>query len=247
MYLCISDFDKTLINDNNSISDYTKNTINKFVKNNNFIIVSESSFDELLEFKNKYDLDIDLMSSSTGILLINNKVIKNEIDSKKINTIITLFKDYIYTAYNDKIVYSFQERLINLYPKNYIENNKFESSSFINIAIDINKNDDFINFLNSNDLVYILIGKDKNRAFYNVKNADFNKTNAYNILKDYYKNKKTIGFSDSYSDFKLLSSLDIKVAMKNGDDLIKKSCDYITEYDNNNDGVAIFLNNICHL
>ena len=247
MYLCISDYDGTLIKSDKTISNYSINVINEFVKDNNFIIVSEANFDELLDFKNKYNLNIDLMSSSTGIMMINNRIIKNEIDYKKINTIITLFKDHIYTAYNDNTIYNFQERLINLYPKKYKIDNKFDSSTYINIAIDINYEKDFISFLESNDLIYNLIGKDKNRAFYNLKNDNYNKDNAYNIIKDYYKNKKTIGFSDSYSDFKLLSNLDIKVSMKNGDESLKTSCNYITEFDNNNDGLAKFLDDICHL
>lgn len=243
-YLCISDFDGTLIKKDKSISNYTKEIIDLFTKTNNLIIISNSSFDELKSFKNKYNLNIDLFSISDLKLLINNEEKNYIIEAKKINILITLFKDYIYTAYNDKIVYNFQERLINIYPKNYKLDYKFDDSSFINIAIDINKKDDFICFLGANDMSYDVIGEDKNRAFYNIKMI--NKSKAFDLILSYYENKKTIGFSDSYSDFNIINKCDIKVAMENADDYLKNSVDYITS-SNDNDGVALFLNNICHL
>lgn len=243
-YLCISDFDGTLIKKDKTISNYTKEIIDLFTINNNFIIVSNSSFDELLKFKNDYNLNIDLFSMSDNKLLINNEIKNYIIEAKKINILITLFKDDIYTAYNDKIIYNYQERLISLYPKNYIISDKFDDSSFINIAINISKKDDFIDFLNANELYADLIGEDKNRAFFNIKLI--NKSRAFDIIKEYYINKKTIGFSDSYSDFDIINKCDIKICMENGDNLLKKNVDYITS-SNSDDGVAIFLNNICHL
>ena len=245
-YLCISDYEGTLIKNDNTISDYTTSIINKFIIDNNFIIVSESSFNELIDFKNKYNLNIDLISTNDGILLINNKIIKYEIDLNILSNLFNIFKSDIYTAYNDKYIYNYQDRLKIMYPKDYIITDKFISSTYINIAINILKNDEFISFLKENELSYKLIGKDKNRAFYNIKKIDINKDNAFNVIKEYYKNKKTIGFADSYSDFKLLSNLDIKIAMKNSDNLLKEKCDYITNYSNDEDGLAKFLDNICH-
>ena len=243
-YLCISDFDGTLIKKDKTISNYTKEIIDLFTKSNNFIIISSSSFDELLSFKNQYDLNIDLFSISDCKLSINNQLYTYQIESKKINILITLFKDYIYTAYNDKTIYNYQERLQFIYPKKYIISDKFEDSSFINIAININKKDDFLSFLEANELYADLIGEDKNRAFFSVKMV--NKSKAYDIIINYYENKKTIGFSDSYSDFNIINKCDIKVAMENADDNLKQNSDYITS-SNNEDGVAKILDNICHL
>ncbi len=243
-YLCISDFDGTLIKGDKTISLISLDIINKFIKENSFIIISNSSLNELLEFKNKYDLKIDLFSISDCKLFINNQLIEYKIEARKINTLITLFKDYIYTAYNDKIIYNFQERLSVLYPKNYELKDKFDDSSSINIAIDIAKKDDLQSFLLANELYADLIGEDKNRAFFSVKMV--NKEMAFDIIKKYYENKKTIGFSDSYSDFNIINKCDIKVAVENADNDLKKIANYITK-SNNEDGVAIFLNNFCHL
>lgn len=246
-YLCISDFEGTLIKDNKTISDYTIDILNNFTINNNFVILSNSSIKELIDFKNKYNLNIDIFSVSEGIFIINNKEIKYMINHGDINNLIILFKDYIYTAYTNDVIYNYQERLKNLYPKKYKICDKFNDSTYLNIAIDIKIDNDFTSFLDKNGLSYNCIGKDKNRAFYNIKNTIKNKDDCYEILINYYKNKKTIGLADSYSDLALLKKCDISVSMKNGDNKLKENTDYITDYDNNNDGLALFLNDIRHL
>ena len=96
-------------------------------------------------------------------------------------------------------------------------------------------------------MYYTLIGKDKNRAFYNIKSAKITKESAYDIIIDYYKNKKTIGIADSYSDLGLLNKCDIKLAMKNSDNKLKECINNITKYSNNEDGLYYALNDICHL
>ena len=246
-YLCISDFEGTLIKKDGSISLNTINIINEFINNNKFIIISESSINELFNFINKYNLNVDIASVSDGIIYINNKEIKNELEAKIINNIINKFNEDIYTAYTNDIIYNYQERLINLYPKDYKISNLFNSSSYINIVININKNDDFLDFLNNNNLSYRLIGKDKNRAFYNIKKSFNNKLDIYNYVINYYKNYKTIGISDSYNDIDLLNKCDIAYAMKNSDELLKNNIKNITLDTNEKDGVATTLNDICHL
>ena len=71
--------------------------------------------------------------------------------------------------------------------------------------------------------------------------------NSYNILTNIYKDYKTIGITDSYSDYEMIKNCDIKVAMINGEDEIKEISDIITEYDNNSFGAIRILKKICHL
>ena len=246
-YLCISDYEGTLINTNRTISNLTIEYINNFVKNNSFIIVSEASFKELNEFVNKYKLNVDYFSISEAIFKINNKVFYIYLKNEKLSKLIEKFDDYIYTAYSNDNVYKYQERLFNLYPNDYKISADFIYSTFLNISIDIKIDSEFIDYLNENNLYYTLIGKDKNRAFYNIKSAKITKESAYDIIIDYYKNKKTIGIADSYSDLGLLNKCDIKLAMKNSDNKLKECINNITKYSNNEDGLYYALNDICHL
>ena len=246
-YLCISDFSKTLIKNDGTISKYSIDIINEFIKENKFIIISEADIYELLEFKNKYNLNIDIASVLDGIIYIDNKQIKFELDSNIINDIINNFKDDIYTAFTNDIIFNYHDRLSNLYPKTYEISDKFNSSTYINIVINVLKEDEFTNYLKKCNLFYKLIGKDKNRAFYNVKKAFNNKIDVFNYIKNYYKDYKTIGISDSYTDLLLLNMCDIKIAMKNSDKKLLENIELKTRETNEKDGVAIMLNDICHL
>ena len=53
--------------------------------------------------------------------------------------------------------------------------------------------------------------------------------------------EKTLGFGDSMNDESLIKMTKYGVAMCNGLDAIKNIADFVTEYDNNHDGVAAFL------
>ncbi len=77
--------------------------------------------------------------------------------------------------------------------------------------------------------------------------SNFNdKIDIYYYLEDYLKDKKIIGISDSYTDIPILDKCDIKIAMKNGDEIIKNKYE-ITKYDVNNNGALIALKDICKL
>lgn len=55
--------------------------------------------------------------------------------------------------------------------------------------------------------------------------------------------EQTMAFGDSMNDESMLRSCGYGVAMCNGLDYIKNICDFVTRYDNNNDGIADFLEN----
>lgn len=52
---------------------------------------------------------------------------------------------------------------------------------------------------------------------------------------------QTMAFGDSMNDESMLRSCEYGVAMSNGLDYIKDMCEFVTRYDNNNDGIADFL------
>ena len=55
--------------------------------------------------------------------------------------------------------------------------------------------------------------------------------------------EQTMAFGDSMNDESMLRACGYGVAMENGLDYIKNICDFVTRYDNNNDGIADFLEN----
>ena len=250
-YLCLMDFDNTL-NTNNEFDLETKNLLNSYLKNNKLCIISESSYNELYEFINKLNIKCDLYSTSDMKYNINGNIYESSFNNNILDEIINKFDDSIYTLYlksnNQYYVYKYQERLELLYPKGYkMLNDISDNINFIVVALNINYKDEFIKYININNLFYDILGEDKNRILIRIKKDNFNKNDAYNLLINNYKNYITLGITDSYFDYEMIKNCDIKIAMINGDNKIKEIADYITEYDNNSFGAIKILKKICHL
>ncbi len=253
MYSILLDFDGTLIRSDGTIEYNDVNLFKKIIEENNVCVVSSSSFNSLQKFKNKYKLNIDIVSTSSGVALINNKTITNLIPKIIINTLINEFNDYIYTAfgeYNEKaFIFKYHDRIKLLYPKkeSYISNQLEFDVASITFVIKKTKASQFINKIETLELNYRIISSDRYRDVISIFRDSVSKSDAYYLLKDEYVNQKIIGVSDSYYDIDMISKCDIKIAMLNGDAKLKEICDYITEYDNDHGGAIKLLYDICHL
>ena len=253
MYSILLDFDGTLIRSDGTIENNDVILFKRIIEENNVCVVSSSSFNSLQKFKNKYKLNIDIVSTSSGIAVINNKTITNLIPKIIINTLINEFNDYIYTAfgeYNEKaFIFKYHDRIKLLYPKkeSYISNQLEFDVASITFVIKKTKAGQFINKIETLELNYRIISSDRYRDVISIFRDSVSKSDAYYLLKDEYVNQKIIGVSDSYYDIDMISKCDIKVAMQNADSKLKEIADYVTVYDNDNGGAIKLLYDICHL
>ena len=253
MYSILLDFDGTLIRSDGTIEYNDVNLFKKIIEVNNVCVVSNSSFNSLQKFKNKYKLNIDIVSTSSCVALINNKTITNLIPKIIINTLINEFNDYIYTAfgeYNEKaFIFKYHDRIKLLYPKkeSYISNQLEFDVASITFVIKKTKASQFINKIETLELNYRIISSDRYRDVISIFRDSVSKSDAYYLLKDEYVNQKIIGVSDSYYDIDMISKCDIKVAMQNADSKLKEIADYVTVFDNDNGGAIKLLYDICHL
>ena len=253
MYSILLDFDGTLIRSDGTIENNDVNLFKRIIEENNVCVVSSSSFNSLQKFKNKYKLNIDIVSTSSGVALINNKTITNLIPKIIINTLINEFNDYIYTAfgeYNEKaFIFKYHDRIKLLYPKkeSCISNQLEFDVASITFVIKKTKAGQFINKIETLELNYRIISSDRYRDVISIFRDSVSKSDAYYLLKDEYVNQKIIGVSDSYYDIDMISKCDIKVAMQNADSKLKEIADYVTVYDNDNGGAIKLLYDICHL
>ena len=253
MYSILCDYDGTIINDNNSIDEKYIDMLKDICDNNIFFLLSSSSYNELINFKNKYSLNINIYSLSSNIMYINNEVKFTGLSKYIINTLINDYNRYIYTAYsesaNDTLIYRFQDRLDMFYPKNNRKNiiHVDDDRPSVTFVLDNRITEDFYKRIHRFHLGYQSIAKDKNREIIMVFCKRISKSDGYYYLKDEYPNNKIIGITDSFFDYDMIDKCDIKIAMRNGDDKIKNNSDIITKYDNNNGGAIIELYNICHL
>ncbi|BDV02952.1 Cof-type HAD-IIB family hydrolase [Candidatus Hepatoplasma crinochetorum] len=78
-----------------------------------------------------------------------------------------------------------------------------------------------------------------------INNKKYNKWTSILFIADKYKIKKEniITIGDNLNDYEMIKNANHGVAMINGLDEIKEIAEYVTEYDNNNNGVSHFLNN----
>ena len=253
MYSILCDYDGTLIKDNGEIDDKYIDELHDICNNNHFFLLSSSSYNELLKFKKKYSLNINIFSLTSNICLINNEMIISRIPKNIINTLIQLYNRYIYTAYseseNDVVIYRYQERLEVFYPKGdrKIETIIHDDRPSITFAIDNEGVDSFYNKIHSLRLGYKSLGKDKNRELITIYQKHISKSDGYYYIKNKYPDDKIISISDSIFDYDMFEKSDIKIAMRNADMELKNRSEIITQYDNNESGAIRALYNICHL
>lgn len=253
MYSILLDFDGTLIRSDGTIEENDIISFKKIIEENNVCVVSSSSYNSLQKFKNKYKLNIDIVSTSSGVALINGKTITNLIPKIIINTLIDEFNDYIYTAfgeYNEKaFIFKYHDRIKLLYPKkeSYIADRLEFDVASITFVIKRTKAQQFINKIETLELNYRIISSDRYRDVISIFRDSVSKSDAYYLLRDEYINQKIIGVSDSYYDIDMISKCDIKVAMQNADSKLKEIADYVTVFDNDNGGAIKLLYDICHL
>ena len=253
MYSILCDYDGTLVMDNGTIDSSYLDMLKDVCNNNHLCVLSSSSYYELLNFKNKYNLNIDLFSLSSNIASIDNEIVVNRLPKDIINTLIKSFNKDIYTAYSeseyDTVIFKYQDRLEFFYPKNNrniisLVNDDRPSFTF---CMTNERVDEFISRLNKLRLAYTSIAKDKNREIITVFNKHVSKSDGYYMLKNKYNDEKIIGISDSYFDYDMMLKCDIRIAMKNSDYELKKNSQIITKFDNNNSGAIRILYDICHL
>lgn len=250
MYTLVYDYDGTFKNPN-GLSKEAIEKLKTFLKNpnNRILIISEAPIEEIMSYTSKLDLRIDIFSMGSLSFLYDNKLRHNLLDKDLIKDINDKFKDDIYTAYGEGIdinyIYSYQERLKMIYPKNY--STKYVDLSYYIIAIKTEFKDKLIDYITSNNIAYDMLGTDPNRTLIRLKKYQYNKKDAVLEYKKESPNNILIGFSDSSYDLPFLSECNVIVAMKTADWHLKSKADYITEYDCNNDGAILILDDICKM
>lgn len=246
MILALVDLDNTLTTSNGLILEETIKDINEFNNKNKLVIISTSYFNEIDNLLKKYGLEIDFYSISNNIGLIDNKIYKGNINL--LNELIDKFDDAIYTLWSNDInntyVYKYQDRLAFFYPKgNLIKLDSFNVNlPNIFIAISNDNIDNFINYINNNELNYNIIAKDLKRHIIRISPKNYSEFDFYKFIINKYKNYKTVGIGDSSSNLDFINLCNLKVAMKNSE--LEEKLEIKTPLDNNSNGALNYLINL---
>ena len=150
-------------------------------------------------------------------------------------------------------------KLIDNYEKNILEYNEENEkdllhSAIIGIYFDIPKTRDeellkLMRKLNrafpSKDFQYWYTEYDATTI--TVKPRHINKWTAINIVKEMDKLDFIVAIGNGYSDRPMIVNADIGIAMKNSQQKVKNSADWVSKYDNDQNGVAHEINKVLDL
>ncbi len=259
----ILDVDGTLLPSNNELDIETISYLKELEKKNLIVLCSARGYHDLSILHDKIGLTSPIISSNGASLdfFDGTPNVTMAIDQKIIKELFLKYKEIIISAFysykNDLFIYNKLEQLSFLYK--ITDNSIIHNGSF-----------DELDLINPNSIYLILNNSLKQEIYEEVKNkySEIIQINEYGhdakvsisilTLKNTNKayavlelllllNKKesdTIIIGDNDADVGMLKLDGITVAMKNGTAEAKAAAKYITEYDNNNQGVMKFLKSL---
>lgn len=262
----LSDLDSTLLRDDSEVSDYTLNIINKMqAAGHMFIPCTARPYKELPKSLLKADLRYFVCSNGATIYDVKKKelVASYALDTDLAFSVldeIDLDRTYLNLVLNgvvyseDKLFDMFVER--NVIPAEHIEGFKAsrivkeDNYSFLKTlkAIDklhlnfesIEVRDEIKKMISHSDHYTVVSSDDLNIEVTNIASdkglagkevAKLLNTNAY----------KLYAFGDNFNDISMFKLADISVAMKNGNEGIFDHATRISDYTNDQDGVAKYI------
>lgn len=262
--LIVSDIDGTLVSNNNSISELTKQIIKKLQeKKIYFSLASQRVHSSIIPIAKELEIKIPFISLNGALIQdTEDKVVLNKsiIDRKYVEKAVRLAeKNYVKIAlcYNDRIVYTennsvikdFMSRLGTTYTlvdsyDNYLDNvlEIIMSGNDRKVMREIHKK------MHLPFGIYLKVKYHRSQSYEGVYNIEVlrkgvNKKSGLKILSRYLgiKKKEVMVFGDWYNDRDLFEFGGTNIALANAVDELKDIADYVTDKTNDEDGVGHFL------
>lgn len=264
-YLIASDLDHTLLLNNHEISEYTKAVLSKLINMGHFILpcTARSAYGLPKFIK---ELNIQYVAPSNGALIydcINSKeLLENKLDTSIIKEIVEKLKDIdvLFSIEVNNIQYS-DKKIKEVYEKtrpiDMIEKllhgrelvddvisllDKYDKVNKLHLSFSDDKRSTVFELLNGSN-EYTLTSSHPNN--YEVTAVGVSKGEAIKkFMKEFNMNDyQVIAFGDNYNDISMIELANHGVAMINGVLEIKEKADAITNFSNDEDGVAKYLSN----
>lgn len=260
-YIFAVDLDGTLLNDKAELTDETIEYVKSLDKEKyKFVITTGRPYLGMIKFYKQLGLDTYVIcNSGTSVLLPNSdfKPINHNIEKSLFlafyNKSLDLIESAIFTDNNDCYIYN--KQFNNEFFKHIQEGANVIDGDFNKTIKDGPSGGLFI-LKNGCDKKFLEIAKEFESKigvrcwgnfygcdYFEYYQADFNKsTSLYDLLNLYGASvNQLVCFGDSINDSEMLMMTEHGVCMINGKDELKKYANYITKYDNNNNGVIRFI------
>ena len=253
------DIDGTLTNSNQEISEFTKNIFKKAKEAGIIIVICSGRSSSYVKWRSEDANCSNYIISSTGNLVsnyVNEKIIYKS----------TIDRDDVYQIWDFCQKYQLKCTVHGIKGKYIPYMSKIDEDKTTKIIVnDIRGvNDDFLQLVISDHYVYkfpmvekyfdlkykkLMISnkntfkRGKDYYFIDVINKNSSKSNAILEIINYLNINldNTMCFGDSMNDLSMFKVCGYPVAMKNADNEIKSYSKYVTDYTNNEDGVAHFI------
>lgn len=260
--LIVSDLDGTLSNSKKEIDKGILETINKLKeKNISFTLASGRNNNVMKEELKLLNINVPYITDGGSKIYLYNELLKSfHIDKEYNNYLVRKFAKeklpmtffyqdtrYRYLFENSKKLSLIGKRLALASPiVDYDTSMDIGESELSKITVDT------INYPNIDKLKEEILEvcpniefKRTEDSFYTVLAKGINKGVACKWICDYLNIDKDelMCIGDNYNDLPLFDIANVKVAMLNSDEGVKKEANYITEYSCEEDGVSKFLNN----
>ena len=255
--LCV-DLDGTLLRNDKTISKKQIDAINELNENDVLFSISTGrpakGIQKYLDCFNR-TMPLTLFNGSLVELYPSKKVLYecklNPIDAKFIIEFLNKGNlPFIYYSNGDLYYKDETDRIMlyikfsNLSPIKINDISEIDYKNVIKVIWFLNKDEEPLYDLNIFNNLKETTTIRSDYKYYEFINADASKGNSLKIIQDYYKIKDedVIAVGDEENDISMIERANIGVAMKNSRDSVKAVANYITENDNENDGILEIIN-----
>nr|WP_281682123.1 Cof-type HAD-IIB family hydrolase [Finegoldia magna] len=264
------DLDGTLLTDDKKITDFSyqilQNLYNKGIK---IIIATGRGLSRAKQLTEKLDFDKIILANNGAIIHSSSNIAMDEdlmLDSNVVDKLSALSKEYGIRPYffvenkcslliqdeDDKKYYvdsvGDESEIMTISERN-LPINDCVSMIMISAKNNILKMVDIIK--NNPHVTYHIHTKyfSKNIRMLEVQNVNTDKYKRAIALLEHFgiKNDEVVAIGDAHNDLEMVVNSGLGVAMKNSDDILKQQADIITQYTNEEDGLAKFLEELFEL
>lgn len=263
-YLICFDMDGTVLNEEKTINVETLKHLKDLSKNNKIVLCSGRPIRGIEEYYVSLELDTPIISDNGAVInfdYLNNHRVRID-DVIPIDRFLTFYNDVkefnksCFFSVGDNIyIYNYLEKLKSVYHiseltnviiGDYTKELLKDSPYGLLIVVSTDKMDEFEKIIKDkySDIIgFRPFGNDSKNAIYDIFHKKVNKGNAIKKLQKLYNIDidHTICFGDNNNDISMFDVAKYKVAMKNGIDELKEKANYITKYDNDNEGIYHML------
>jgi Cof subfamily protein (haloacid dehalogenase superfamily) len=245
----VTDLDKTLLDNNGNISEYSKNILLRCMKNNIHIVFATARPIRATRIFYSMVKPNALICHNGAEILVDDKIIyncgiKHETVNALIDTSDKLFSEYnLAVEINDKIYTNFDPSIYwGEMEYEDIKNRPVEEADKVIIGINDEEKMMEIKKHLSDELYFERSIGAIGGSLGLIINREATKWNGVKKLLEYYKTgiENTIAFGDNENDYEMVKNCGIGIAVENGIEKIKDIAKCICE-NNNEDGVAKWI------